>query len=895
MDIGTDVATGPQQVIAEEQPASPVRLPQPHYSKGRKDLPIYIYREELLNAIIQFQCLVVVGDTGSGKTTQLPQYILESLPGVRNMCVTQPRRIAAVSAAQRVAEEHGDLVMSDGGGSGATNRSDHRVGGTIGYSIRFERVCSPDTRLLYLTDGTLLRAVATDPEIRAYDLVILDEAHERSLETDVLFGLLRRACRLRPELKIVVMSATLDIDKFSDFFGDAPVFSIPGRMYAVDIFWQKKLKLETAKSTFIRRSVETVMHIHKNEEPGDILVFLTGQQEIETAIRMFQEAHDELDYADVRHSAHVRTVFWYPIFSSLDTLNQRAIFKPAPEGSRKIIFATNIAQTSVTIPGIRYVVDSGFVKQKMYDPATAVDALIVVPISQAAATQRAGRAGRTAVGKVYRLYSREAFDGMEAATVPEIQRSSLLGTVLALKTMGIEDVLNFEFIDPPDPELVVAATKQLFWLGALDEHNALTPLGEQMAEFPVSPYLSRAIISASLDFHCAHELLIIAAMLSVEEVFSIPRNKKHQPAAKIARDRFNDPTGDHLTLLRVFQAWEDTGCDHSWASDNFLHVRALKAAKQIRSQLHDVMDKLLLPVQRARMLETERDRKRKRRDANEDRFSSSHREGRRRESRREENYHSLDTTSILRSFCTAFFTNTAKRHSALHVFYPYPSLGGPAGTSMSSGQANNSKGGSSNQMMALCLQPGSALYEDDRCDYVMYNGIQYTNRASMRVVSKVQLEWVKVLMGRLSVVDETLHGDGAVGQSATSTTAARRMSIVDAVGAASGSGVATPPAVEGGPQPEFELVHELLDPSHEKEFVVGGGGDSEVGGRPASSDRPAGLDVSHASPASPTGNMPQHQHPGGETKNGLVDEETQHRAEIADAARQRYLKRKGRK
>ncbi|KAI8920769.1 P-loop containing nucleoside triphosphate hydrolase protein [Powellomyces hirtus] len=791
----------------------------PSYDTARKELPIYTYREELLEAIRDHQVLVVVGDTGSGKTTQLPQYVLESLPEIRKICVTQPRRIAALSAARRVAEE-----------------SKTRIGTVVGYSIRFERRASPETRLLYVTDGTLLRAVESDPEVRAYDLVILDEAHERSIETDVLFGLLRRACRLRPELKIVVMSATLDIDKFSDFFGEAPVFSIPGRMYAVDIFWQKQLKLGTAKATFVRRAVDTVMHIHKNEEPGDVLVFLTGQSEIEQAIRMVQEAHDELDYVDVKYRSRVRTIALYPIFSALETLEQRAIFDPAPEGVRKVVFATNIAQTSVTIPGITYVVDSGFVKQKMYDPQTAIDALMVVPISQAAATQRAGRAGRTGIGKVFRLYSRDAFDDMDAATVPEIQRSALLGTVLALKTMGIDDILNFEFIDPPDPDLVIAATKQLFWLGAVDEHGHLTPLGKQMAAFPISPYLSRTLVSAALDFHCSYEMLVVAAMLSVEEVYAPQRSKKKQAAAEACWQHFNDPTGDHLTLLRIFTEWEATGFEKKWAFDNFLHHRALRAAKEVRGQLEDVMRTLGLPITKAARID------------------------------------------ILRALCTAFYTNTAKKHPSRAVSTP-------------------------SSMMALCLHPQSSLadsHNGQQCDFVIYNDVQYVNRATMRVVSKVHLDWVRVLMGRLTVLDEA-RLTGSTGITSPTRRTERRPSLIDIAtrdldatdsqplseddeksdhAGEKGSGSTTnKPSVAG--KPEFVLEHEVIDESHQVEFAIG----SEFK-KPSPLSPQPGLHTHHSHPSSSaTINQP----PAVPCES---DSEERKREQVLEAAKARYLKRR---
>ena len=280
----------------------------------------------------------------------------------------------------------------------------------------------------------------------------------------------------------------------------------------------------------MERSVETALYIHENEPSGDVLVFLTGQQEIESAIRQMEERQNEIS---IRHSSSVKGMILFPIYSSLETIEQKAIFDPPPSGLRKIIFSTNISQTSVTIPGIRYVVDCGFVKQKMYDPKTHMDGLVVVPISQSAATQRAGRAGRTTEGKVYRLYSREAFSEMTPDTVPEIQRSSLIGTVLNLKKIGIEDVLNFEFIDAPDPELLIAAIKDLFLLGAVNEHGHLTLIGKQLAEFPISPFLSRALISSCLDFHCSDHMITIVSMMSSEEVFVSPRSKKKQSLAGI--------------------------------------------------------------------------------------------------------------------------------------------------------------------------------------------------------------------------------------------------------------------------------------------------------------------------------------------------------------------------
>ena len=411
----------------------------------------------------------------------------------------------------------------------------------------------------------------------------------------------------------------------------------------------------------------------------------------------------------------------YPIYSSLETLEQRAIFDPAPRGKRKIILSTNIAQTSITVPGIRYVVDCGFVKQKMYDPKTHMDALVVVPLSQAAATQRAGRAGRTQQGKVYRLYSRETFEDMEPNTVPEIQRSSLIGTVLALKKIGIEDVMKFEFIDPLDPELLVAAIKDLFLLGAVDDIGHLTPLGRQLSDFPISPFLSRSLVSAALDFHCSDELLTIAAMMSVEDVFTSPRSKKKQVRADEARARFQDSTGDHITFLNIYDEWKAQDYSRDWCFDNFIHHRAIKNAQKIRDQLSDLMRKLKLPILKCPLTRKNR----------------------------------LDPVPILKSLASAFYVHTGKRHPQRPFYYPYlSSVGG------------NTDSVSTSDLMALHINPQSALaaHPDSAPEWVIYNDIQYVTRAQMRIVSRIDFSMVRVLLSRVKLMDiaklaggKTLH------------------------------------------------------------------------------------------------------------------------------------------
>ncbi|KAH6578493.1 hypothetical protein BASA61_000251 [Batrachochytrium salamandrivorans] len=742
----------------------------------RASLPIFQYRADLVSAIREFQFLIVVGDTGSGKTTQLPQYVLEDLADtLPNIVVTQPRRIAAISAATRVSEEHGTTL-----------------GGLAGYIVRFEKCTSADTRLSYVTDGILLRQCTANRLLPSYDLVILDEAHERSLETDVLFGLLRRACRLRPTLKVVIMSATLDIDGFSSFFGDCPVFSVPGRMFTVDILWQKKMNFAALKGSFVLRCIETCMQIHKEESPGDILVFLTGQHEIETAMQKIMEAHDELDYAMVKHRESLSSIVVYPIYSTLESIDQRAIFLPAPPGVRKIVLATNIAQTSVTVPGIRYVIDSGFVKQKMYDPHTRMDALVVVPISQAAATQRAGRAGRTEHGRVYRLYSRDAFEQMAAATIPEIQRSSLLGTILQLKKMGINDVLNFEFIDPPDPDLVVSAIKQLFLLSAV-------------------------------DFHCASDVVTIVAMLSSEDVYSTPRSKRRQAEAKDAHRAFDHSSGDHLTLLQIYTAWAANDYSRDWCMQNFFHYRALKSARSIREQLTDIMKKSHpnIGLGSANNVDT-KSKKHPHHHHHHRRHSDikGHRGGDDDRTALPGNHslHVPDTVAILKSLCTGFYPNTAKRHPARPMFFPYLSSIGDAI--------------SSTHQIALYLHQQSVLFTEDsrsmqRLDWVIYNDVQYVNRACMRVVSRIDFSMVEVLCGRakLMQVERLLSGvEGAA------VAGERRGSWEKVISGESGKigsdldgdGSLGLDVVSGAPV-EFDVVAEVIDEIHHTEHLLADG------------------------------------------------------------------------
>ncbi|XP_050310785.1 ATP-dependent RNA helicase DHX8 [Anthonomus grandis grandis] len=532
----------------------------------RQSLPIYRLKEELRKAVTDNQILIVIGETGSGKTTQITQYLAEEGFTARGKIgCTQPRRVAAMSVAKRVAEEFGC-----------------RLGQEVGYTIRFEDCTSPETIIKYMTDGMLLRECLMDLDLKGYSVIMLDEAHERTINTDVLFGLLKQAVTKRPELKLIVTSATLDAVKFSQYFFEAPIFTIPGRTFPVEVLYTKE-----AETDYLDASLITIMQIHLREPPGDVLLFLTGQEEIDTACEILYERMKSL-------GPEVPELIILPVYSALPSEMQTRIFEPAPPGSRKVVIATNIAETSLTIDGIFYVVDPGFVKQKVYNSKTGMDSLVVTPISQAQAKQRAGRAGRTGPGKCYRLYTERAYrDEMLPTPVPEIQRTNLATTVLQLKTMGINDLLHFDFMDAPPVESLIMALEQLHSLSALDDEGLLTRLGRRMAEFPLEPNLSKMLIM-SVALQCSDEILTIVSMLSVQNVFYRPKDK--QALADQKKAKFNQPEGDHITLLAVYNSWKNNKFSNAWCYENFVQIRTLKRAQDVRKQLLGIMDRHKLDV-----------------------------------------------------------------------------------------------------------------------------------------------------------------------------------------------------------------------------------------------------------------------------------------------------------
>ncbi|TPP63485.1 DEAH (Asp-Glu-Ala-His) box polypeptide 16 [Fasciola gigantica] len=549
---------------SEEEPKKKTVERRETLQEAKRALPIYKFREGLLQAIADHQILIVEGETGSGKTTQIPQYLYEAgyCTNGKKIGCTQPRRVAAMSVAARVAQE-----MSV------------KLGGDVGYSIRFEDCTSDRTVIKYMTDGMLLREFLTEPDLGAYSVMMIDEAHERTLHTDILFGLVKDVARFRPDLKLLISSATLDAEKFAAFFDDAPVFRIPGRRYPVDIYYTK-----APEADYVEAAVVSVLQIHVTQPPGDVLVFLTGQEEIETANELLIERTRKL-------GSKIRELLILPIYSTLPSDMQARIFSPTPPGARKVVLATNIAETSLTIDGIIYVIDTGFCKQKFYSARSGIESLIVVPISQAAADQRAGRAGRVAAGKCFRLYTAHAYrTELEPQPVPEIQRTNLGNVVLLLKSLGIDDLLHFDYMDPPPHDALIMALEQLYALGALNHRGELTKMGRQMAEFPCDPMLSKMIL-ASDKYKCSGDAITIASMLSVNNaIFYRPKDKVIH--ADTARKGFFHVAGDHLMLLNVYNKWSDADFSTHWCYENFIQYRTMKRARDIRDQFVGLLDRV---------------------------------------------------------------------------------------------------------------------------------------------------------------------------------------------------------------------------------------------------------------------------------------------------------------
>lgn len=474
------------------------------------------------------------------------------------ICITQPRRVAAMSLAKRVAQE-----------------MNTKLGGVVGYSVRFDEMTSHETMIKYLTDGMLLRELLSDRTLSKYSTIILDEAHERTLRTDILFGMIKRIQATRAgnqPLKVVIMSATLDPTKFQSFFRNVAVYKVPGRTFPV-----KLLNTVEPSQDYVDATILSIFQLHTDttRPTGDILVFLTGQEEIESVQKVLEE------YGPVCPPGTPKMIIC-PIYASLPSHQQMAVFQNTPQGCRKIILATNIAETSITISGIRFVIDPGFVKMRQYNSRTGMEALVVRPVSKSSARQRTGRAGREAPGECYRLYTEESFLQLEEETVPEILRTNLSNVILIMKACGIENVMQFDYLDPPSLDCLQRGLEELLALGALDTTNSLTPMGKLMAECPLIPQLSRVLLESG-KLGCLEEVLSIISMLSSDTIFFSTGEDREKTSA--AKKVFQHRSGDHLTLLNVFNTYMAHRNDPKWCANNYIDSRSMKHVCEVREQL----------------------------------------------------------------------------------------------------------------------------------------------------------------------------------------------------------------------------------------------------------------------------------------------------------------------
>jgi ATP-dependent RNA helicase DHX8/PRP22 len=669
------------------------------------DLPIFLEKKNILSILQNEQFLIISGETGCGKSTQIPKFLYQHLFSLDKrdkvqglpfsdgiIGVTQPRRVGAVSLARRVAEELGV-----------------ELGEEVGYTVRFDdRSRENKTKIRFMTDGVLLRECASDPLLRKYSVIIIDEAHERSLQTDILLGLLRDlALNKRPDLRVIVTSATLDVHKFSNFFSSgnslaSKVIHVPGRLHDVNIVYSNDISSLRLKY-YVDASVDAALEIHRTQPQGDVLVFLPGQDDIDKACKALGDKIDVLieDGVDFKFDVVI-----LPVYSALPRDLQYRIFQAAPPNCRKILFATNICETSLTVDGIVYVIDPGLVKQKKFSPSgghASVDSLLVVPISKVAATQRAGRAGRTQHGICWRLYSQKVYENdLSDETVPEIQRSNLSSTMLLLKEIGVKDPFKFCFLDPPSPQLIADALIHLYQLDALDCDGSLTEIGHRLCKFPLNPSLSKLIL-LSLEYSCLDEILTIAAMLSSENIWSFgPVNELDKHVIDDYKRKFASVYGDHISLLFIYDEWKSHNCASNWAEKNSLSIRGLKNAKNVRDQLVDIVEEL------------------KRRDS---KVSKT----------RVATFESDSVTRARKAIAESFFIQSAH----LVGEKGYRAWGSPASV------ANT-----------FYIHPSSVLgFSEELPKWVIYDEVVFTSKPFMRNVCVIEFDWIKRLMPRLTNVN----------------------------------------------------------------------------------------------------------------------------------------------
>ena len=542
-------------------PLIPARL---HYPE---DLPIAAWKEAIVGSLREHRVVVVTGDTGSGKSTQLPKMCLEAGLGFHRLIgITQPRRLAAVTLARRVAEE-----------------LEEPLGQLVGYKIRFQERLSRRTRIKFMTDGILLAEAQSDQFFKAYDVVIVDEAHERSLNIDFLLGLLRKALAKRSDLKLVITSATIDPESFSRAFDNAPMIEVTGRTYPVEIRYRPPDPAAQEDSTAVDLAVEALVDLRREGLRGDVLVFMPTENDIRETCARLEEAH-------------LPNTVVLPLYGRLAGSDQEKVFQRLAQ--EKIVVATNVAETSVTIPGIRCVVDTGLARLAMYNPRSRTQGLPVVPISRASADQRAGRCGRTGPGVCVRLYAEDDYLSRPQYTPPEILRSNLAEVILKMLAWRFGDIRTFPFLNPPSPAAIKDGFAVLMELGAVDRHHRLTDLGRLMARFPLDPRISRMLIQAEKE-GALDDMVILCAALSIQD----PRERpfEHHEQADQVHARFRDRRSDFLTLLNIWRAYQrkrSEGASQSqlraFCREHFLSFRRMREWSQVADEIRSILDELWL-------------------------------------------------------------------------------------------------------------------------------------------------------------------------------------------------------------------------------------------------------------------------------------------------------------
>jgi ATP-dependent RNA helicase DHR2 len=655
----------------------------------RKTLPVFKVKDEVIPCILENQVTILIGETGSGKSTQIPHFLMEKMD--KNIAVTQPRRVAAMNLAMRVSEEYGCYV-----------------GEEVGYSVRFNNMTSRRTKLKYITDGMLLRELMIDPKLSKYSTVIVDEAHERTILTDLLIGFLKGLLIERnaksieentaPDFKVVIMSATLDAEKFSKFFNNAPILFIEGKMYPVQRYY-----IDKPADDIIDAMVKSVIQVNQGEQSGDILCFLPGQEDIDKTVEILNTISLELP-------KEAPLIVPMPLYAALPPQQQMKIFTKLKSRQRKVIISTNIAETSVTVPGIKYVIDSGLRKVKVWRHQLGLSTLLTVPISKASATQRAGRAGRESAGKCFRLYKESDYLKLTDTTEPEILRSEIISPVLMLKKLGVDDILGWHWLENPGQESLVASLQQLYALGALNNSGSITTIGEQMVTLPVAPHLASVLIKAQ-EYNVLNEVIDIVSCLSVDNLLMTPPSEKRD---EINAMRFETCTlgtshGDLIMLKELFDIFntiKEADERKRWCKEIAVSYKGFKNVIRIKKQIREYMNLLNNGFDDTDIV--------MKHDHND--FDEQYGNGSMANT-------PLDVESILKSFLSGFISNTA--------------IGMPDRSYRTVTSGN-----------LISVHPSSLLFGKKK-DAIMYIEFVYTVKGYARNVSAIKLEWLQEIAPQL--------------------------------------------------------------------------------------------------------------------------------------------------